>query len=88
MMKLMRGGKRARRKANLMISEKINAAFEAKRAYQAKLLEMAQGNMTFAFEFSQRLAAIRSPAEFLRVTTEFIELSSEPSSPHDPPPAS
>jgi hypothetical protein len=39
MMKLMRGDKRARRKANLMISEKINAAFGAKRAYQAKLLE-------------------------------------------------
>jgi hypothetical protein len=29
MMKLMRGGRSARREANLMISEKINAAFEA-----------------------------------------------------------
>jgi hypothetical protein len=29
MMKLMRGGKSARREANLMVSEKINAAFEA-----------------------------------------------------------
>ena len=29
MMKLMRGGRRARREANLMVSEKINAAFEA-----------------------------------------------------------
>ena len=34
------------------------------RAYQAKLLEMAQANMTFAFEFSLRLATIRSPVEF------------------------
>ena len=41
------------------------------RAYQAKLLEMAQANMTFAFEFSQRLAAIRSPAEFPTVIAEF-----------------
>jgi hypothetical protein len=34
------------------------------RAYQAKLLEMAQANMQFAFEFAQRLATIRSPVEF------------------------
>ena len=41
------------------------------RAYQAKLLEMAQANMAFAFEFSQRLATIRSPLEFLNVIAEF-----------------
>jgi hypothetical protein len=41
------------------------------RAYQAKLLEMAQANMQFAFEFSQRLATIRSPFEFLSVIPEF-----------------
>jgi hypothetical protein len=41
------------------------------RAYQAKLLEMAQANMTFAFEFSQRLATIRSPVEFPIVIAEF-----------------
>ena len=31
MMKLMRGGRSARREANLMVSEKINAAFEGYR---------------------------------------------------------
>ena len=41
------------------------------RAYQAKLLEMAQANMQFAFEFVQRLATIRSPVEFLSVNAEF-----------------
>ena len=40
-------------------------------AYQAKLLEMAQANMQFAFEFSQRLATIRSPFEFVAVIAEF-----------------
>ena len=40
-------------------------------AYQAKLLEMAQANMTFAFEFSQRLATIRSPVEFFTIIGEF-----------------
>src|ERR1700737_404837 len=40
-------------------------------AYQAKLLEMAQANMQFAFEFAQRLATIRSPVEFLSIIAEF-----------------
>jgi hypothetical protein len=40
------------------------------RAYQAKLLEVAQANMQFAFEFSERLAAIRSPVELPRVLEE------------------
>jgi hypothetical protein len=39
-------------------------------AYQAKLMEMAQANMQFAFEFAQRLAAIRSPVEFPSVIAE------------------
>jgi hypothetical protein len=41
------------------------------RAYQAKLLEMAQANMQLAFEFAQRLATIRSPVEILSVIAEF-----------------
>jgi hypothetical protein len=41
------------------------------RAYQAKLLEMAQANMQFSFEFAQRLAMIRSPLEFPSVIAEF-----------------
>jgi Phasin protein len=40
-------------------------------AYQAKLVEMAQANMQFAFEFAQRLATIRSPVEFPSVILEF-----------------
>jgi hypothetical protein len=41
------------------------------RAIQAKLLEVAEANMQFAFEFAERLATIRSPLEFLSVTAEF-----------------
>jgi hypothetical protein len=41
------------------------------RVYQAKLLEMAQANMQFAFEFAQRLATIKSPVEFPSVIAEF-----------------
>jgi hypothetical protein len=38
---------------------------------QLQLLEMAQANITFALEFSQRLATIRSPVEFFTVIAEF-----------------
>ena len=41
------------------------------RAFQAKLLEVAQANMQFGFEFAQRLATIKSPVEFISVTAEF-----------------
>jgi hypothetical protein len=41
------------------------------RAYQAKLLEIAQANMQFALELAQRLAAVRSPPEFLIVIAEY-----------------
>jgi hypothetical protein len=40
------------------------------RAYQAKPLEMVQANMQFALEFAQKLAAIRSPVDLLRVLEE------------------
>jgi hypothetical protein len=41
------------------------------RAYQAKLLEVAQANIQFGFEFAHRLTTIRSPVEFLSVIAEF-----------------
>jgi hypothetical protein len=47
------------------------AQLSPNRDLQVKLLEMAQANMQFAFEFAQRLATIRSPVEFLSVTAEF-----------------
>ncbi|MBI5265427.1 MAG: Phasin protein [Bradyrhizobium sp.] len=40
-------------------------------AYQGKLLEIAQANIQFAFEFTQRLATVRSPFEILNILEEF-----------------
>jgi hypothetical protein len=42
------------------------------RAYQAKLLEIAQANIQFAFEFAHRLATTRSSIEFFSINAEFI----------------
>jgi hypothetical protein len=49
----------------------FSLATENMQVYQAKLLEMAQANMQFAFEFGERLAMIRSPFEFSAVIAEF-----------------
>ena len=42
-------------------------------AYQLKLLEMTQANMRFAFEFSQKLLAIRSPFQFVDLVGESLK---------------
>jgi len=42
-------------------------------AYQAKLLEMTQANMRFAVDFTQKLATIRSPFQFVDVIVEFTK---------------
>ena len=52
MMKLMRGGKRARREAELMVSEKIDAAFEA----TASLMAGASGD-EIVHRYRQHVAA-------------------------------
>jgi hypothetical protein len=49
----------------------LSAGVANAEAYQAKLLDVAQANLQLAFEFTQRLAAIRLPFEFLGVTAEF-----------------
>ena len=67
----------ADRKMQLMPDDAARKGFDLSsptanvRAYQAKLQEIAQADMRFAFEFAQRLAAIRSPIEFPRLIAEF-----------------
>jgi hypothetical protein len=52
MMKLIRGGRRARREGKLMVSEKIDAAFEA----TARLMAGASGD-EIVHRYRQRVAA-------------------------------
>ena len=52
MMKLMRGGRHARREAKLMVSEKIDAAFEA----TARLMAGASGD-EIVHRYRQQVAA-------------------------------
>jgi len=49
----------------------LSSATANVRAYQAKLIEMTQTDMAVSFEFSQRLASVRSPVELFTVIAEF-----------------
>ena len=53
------------------LGEREDRATVSIQAYQAKLLEIVQANMEFAFEFGPRLATMRSPWEFFALISEF-----------------
>jgi hypothetical protein len=42
-------------------------------ACQARFVDMALANMQFAFEFAERVAAIRSPLDIFGITAEFTD---------------
>src|ERR1700730_18801296 len=63
--------KQTMRDSNSKTGFEFSSATANVRAYQEKLVEMAQANMQFAFEFAQRLTTIRSPVEILSVIAEF-----------------
>jgi hypothetical protein len=65
------GGSQMMRDNNPKKGFDFSLATESVQAYQAKLLEMTQANIEFAFEFSQRLGTIRSPFEAFGVIAEF-----------------
>src|ERR1700730_17874512 len=47
-----------------------SAAVKGAQDYNNKLLEFAQTNTNTAFEFAQRLLSVKSPAEFIELSTE------------------
>jgi hypothetical protein len=59
--------------SNQILSEGANfpSVMANVQVYQAKLLEIAQCNLQLAFEFTQRLLTIRSPAAFVGLVAEF-----------------
>jgi hypothetical protein len=59
-----------------IIDHAKNASEAAKsmtEAYQAKLLEITNENIEFAMELGEALAAVRSPSDFMNVTTEYAK---------------
>jgi phasin len=53
-----------------LIKTSYSTAVKGAQAYNNKLLEFAQANTNVAFEFAQKLLGVRSPAEFMELSTE------------------
>jgi hypothetical protein len=52
------------------IQSGCTTAFEGVRAYNNKLVEFTQANTTAAFDFVQKVYGIKSPSEFIELSTE------------------
>ena len=53
-----------------LIKGSYSTAVKGAQDYNNKLLEFAQTNTNTAFEFAQRLLGVKSPSEFIEVSTE------------------
>jgi hypothetical protein len=53
-----------------LIKGGYSAVVKGAQDYNNKLLEFAQTNTNIAFEFAQRLLDVKSPAEFIELSTE------------------
>ena len=53
-----------------LIKDSCSTAVKGAQAYNNKLLEFAQANTNVAFEFAQKLLGVKSPTEFIELSTE------------------
>ena len=50
-----------------------SAAFKGMQDYNNKLLEITHANTKAAFDFAQRMSGVKSPSEFLELSTEHAQ---------------
>jgi len=62
--------------ANLVQSS-CTTAFEGVQAYNKKLVEFTRANTTAAFDFVQKLYDIKSPSEFIELSTKHARAQTE-----------
>jgi|HubBroStandDraft_4_1064222.scaffolds.fasta_scaffold416433_1 phasin len=53
-----------------LIRKSCSTAVEGARAYNDKLLAFAQANSKVAFDFSHKLLGVKSPSEFMQLSSE------------------
>ena len=53
-----------------LIRKSCSTAVEGAQVYNSKLFEFAQTNLKVAFDFAQKLLAVKSPSEFMKLSTE------------------
>ncbi len=62
--------------ANL-IQSSCTTAFEGVQTYNKKLVEFTRANTTAAFDFVQKLYDIKSPSEFIELSTQHARMQTE-----------
>jgi phasin len=60
-----------------LIRKSCSMAVEGAQAYNSKLLEFAQTNFKVAFDFAQKLLSVKSPSEFIELSTEHARTQME-----------
>jgi phasin len=50
-----------------------STAVKGAQDYNNKLIEFTQANTKVAFDFAQRMAGVKSPSEFIELSTEFAQ---------------
>ena len=56
-----------------LIRNSYSTVIEGAQVYNKKLLEFAQTNSNVAFGFAQKLLGVKSPSEFLEISTEHAQ---------------
>lgn len=55
--------------ATQLIKSSCSTAMQGAQDYQAKIMEFANSNTKAAFEFAQKMTAVKSPTEFFELST-------------------
>ncbi len=57
--------------ATNLVKDTYSASMKGAQDYNAKLIELARINTEAAFAYAQQLARVKSPAEFMELTTKY-----------------
>jgi phasin len=60
-----------------LIRKSCSTAVDGAQVYNNKLLEFAQTNFKVAFDFAQKLLSVKSPSEFIELSTEHARTQME-----------
>jgi phasin len=57
-----------------LVTTSYSTAFQSVQDYNNKVLEFANQNMKATFDFAQRLAGVKTPSEFVSLSTEHAQM--------------
>jgi phasin len=61
----------ATNEATGLLKDSYSTAIKGAQDYNSKLIEFARTNVSVSFEFAQKLSGVKSPSEFMELSTEY-----------------